>query len=334
VLGPGNVQAKVPVTLAARVTSTVVSVAADVGDAVRAGQALVTLDDRDLAARRAAVASQQVSLVRQVEAARAAVAKAQADLDLARMRQGRDADLYRQGFVSASALDTSNAAARAAQAALDGAQAGLEARLADQTTLAQEARLADTQLGYTRLAAPMDAVVVQRFVEPGATVAPGTPILRLVDPASLWVAVRVDESVVARVQVGQPATVRLRSGEVLAGRVARIALQSDTATRELDVFVAFDRHPARLAVDQEAEVRIDVGRDDGLVAPLSALTRDRSGRQGVLQVVDGRTRFVPVTTGMAHDGRVLVREGLAAGDVVVAPAAGVVANLHVRPAGP
>ncbi|WP_119354272.1 efflux RND transporter periplasmic adaptor subunit [Azohydromonas sediminis] len=334
VIGPGTVQARVPVTLSARVTSTVTAVEVDVGDAVRAGQSLVTLDDRDLAARRAAVASQQASLARQIEAARAAVAKAQADLDLARTRQQRDADLQRQGFVSAAVLDASNAAVRAAQAALDGAQAALDARLADQATLAHEARLAETQLGYTRLVAPMDGVVVQRLVEPGATVAPGAPILRLVDPASLWVATRVDESVVARVQLGQPAMVRLRSGEVLSGRVARIALQSDAATRELDVFVAFERRPARLAVDQEAEVRIDVGRDEGLVVPLGALTRDRSGRQGVLQVVDGRTRFVPVTTGAVHDGRVLVRRGLAAGDVVVARAQGVVANQRVRVAAP
>ncbi|NWG76048.1 MAG: efflux transporter periplasmic adaptor subunit, partial [Rubrivivax sp.] len=63
----------------------------------------------------------------------------------------------------------------------------------------------------------------------------------------------------------------------------------------------------------------------------AALTRDRDGRQGVLQVVDGRTRFVPVVTGAARDGRVLVREGLAAGDVVVARAQGVVANQRVRP---
>ena len=331
VTGPGTVQARVPLTLSARVTSTVTSVAVDVGDAVRAGQPLVTLDDRDLAARRAAVASQQASLVRQVDAARAAVAKAQADLDLARTRQSRDADLQRQGFVSAAVLDASNVAVRAAQAALDGAQATLDARLADQATLAQEARLAETQLGYARLAAPMDAVVVQRLVEPGATVAPGTPILRLVDPASLWVAARVDESVVARVQVGQAARVRLRSGEVLAGRIARIALQSDAATRELEVFVAFDQRPARLAVDLEAEVRIDVGRDEGLVVPLAALTHDRGGHQGVLQVVDGRTRFVPVIAGAARDGRLLVREGLAAGDVVVARAQGAVANQRVRP---
>lgn len=322
IVGPGTVQARVPVTLSARVTATVASVSADVGDAVRAGQVLAVLDDREPRARREAIGNQQASLAQQVEAARAGVARARADLELARLKQQRDADLLRQGFVSQAVFDASSAALKASQAALDSAEATHAARQADQGTLAQEARVADTQVGYTRLAAPMDAVVTQRLAEPGTTVAPGTPILRLVDPATLWVATRVDESVVSRVQPGQAASIRLRSGETVPGRVARIAMQSDAATRELDVHVAFASPPPRFAIDQEAEVRIDVGVEEGLVIPQESLTRDRDGRVGVLQVVEGRARFTPVTAGAAHAGRVVVRKGLAAGDPVVArPAA-------------
>lgn len=331
VTGPGTVQARVPVTLSARITATVVEVAADVGDPVRAGQLLVVLDDRDLAARQSAVRSQQASLARQIEAAQAAVSKAQADLDLARARQRRDADLRGQGFVSQASLDGSNAALRAADAALQGAEAALAARRADRTTLEQEARLAQTQLSYTRLVAPMQAVVTQRLAEPGATVAPGTPILRLVDPATLWVATRVDESVVGRVTVGQPASILLRTGETVPGRVARIALQSDAATRELDVHVAFDRPPARIAIDQEAQVRIDTGAEEGLLIPASAIVTDRDGRRGVLRVSGGRAVFVPVRTGAAGEGRVVVSEGLAAGELVVSDPRGVKAGMRVRP---
>ena len=334
VTGPGTVQARVPVTLSARITASIIEVAADVGDHVSAGQQLVLLDDRDLAARQSAVRGQQASLARQIEAAQAAVSKAQADLDLARARQRRDADLRGQGFVSQASLDASNAALRAADAALEGAQATLAARRADLETLAQEARLAQTQLSYTRLVAPMQAVVTQRLAEPGATVAPGTPILRLVDPATLWVATRVDESVVGRVSVGQPASILLRSGETLAGRVARIALQSDAATRELDVHVAFDRPPARIAIDQEAEVRIDTGAEAGLLIPASAIVSDRDGRRGVLRVSDGRAVFVPGRPGTAGEGRVIVTEGLAAGEVVVSEPRGVKAGMRVRPSAP
>lgn len=332
VVGPGSVQARVPVTLAARVSATIAQVHVDVGDVVQAGQLLVTLDDRDLNARRGVVGGQQEALLRNTEGARATLAKAQADLDLARAKLRRDAELLAQGFVSPAVVDASNAAHDGALAGVAAARAGLAAREADARTLAQEARYADTVLSYARLVAPMGAVVVQRLAEPGSTVLPGTPLLKLVDPATLWVATRVDESVVARVKPGQPASIRLRSGEVLPGKVARIARQSDAATRELEVHVAFDTVPQRFAIDQEAEVRIEVGEDRGILVPLGALARDKTGHQGVLVVEDGRTRFQPVETAGADGGRVLVRQGLVGGESVVALAAGVVERQRVRPA--
>lgn len=332
VVGPGSVQARVPVTLAARVGAIVTQMHVDVGDAVRAGQLLVTLDDRDLAARRGVVAGQQEALARNTEGARAALAKAQADLGLARSKQRRDAELQAQGFVSQAVVDASNSAVAAAVAGVDAARATLAAREADARTLTQEARYADAVLSYTRIVAPMDGVVIQRLAEAGSSVVPGTPLLKIVDPASLWVATRVDESVVGRVTPGQAASIRLRSGEVVTGKVARIARQSDAATRELDVHVAFDAIPQRFAIDQEAEVSIAVGEDRGILVPLAALARDRAGVQGVLVIDGGRTHFQPVETGGADEHRALVRKGLAGGETIAAAAEGVRAGQRVRPA--
>ena len=343
VVGPGTVQARVPITLAARLTATVTAVQADVGDHVRAGQLLVTLDDRELAARRSAVASQRQTQQSNLQAAEAAQRKAVAELALARSRQQRDAELQQQGFVSAAGMETSTAALQAAEAAEQGARAAVAARQAERVTTAHELQAAEATQSYTRIVAPRDAVVVQRLVEPGSTVVPGAPLLKLVDPATIWVAMRVDEAQLARVQPGQPATIRLRSGAVLDGRVERIARQSDAATREIDVHVAFDTVPPDVAIDQEAEVSLDTGEVRGLRLPVAALVRDREGRAGVLVVRDGRTRFVPVRTGVSDGQSVLLAEatddtggaegaaGLAAGAVVVAPAAGVREGLRVQP---
>lgn len=332
VVGPGSMQARVPVTLSARVSATVAQVHVDVGDEVKQGQLLVTLDDRDLSARRGVVSGQQESMQRNIEGARAALAKAQADLELARSKQRRDVELLARGFVSQAVADTSNAVLDGAVAGVESARSTLAARGADTRALAQEARYADTVLSYTRIVAPMDGIVVQRLGEAGNTVVPGTPLLKIVDPGTLWIATRVDESVVSRIEPGQAASIRLRSGEVLPGKVARIARQSDAATRELDVHVAFDSVPERFAIDQEAEVSIAVGEDAGIIVPLTALTRDRTGHQGVLVIEAGRTRFQPVETAGADARQVLVRKGLSGGESVVAAAAGVVANQRVKPA--
>jgi RND family efflux transporter MFP subunit len=341
VAGPGNVQARVPVTLASRITATVTGVAADVGDAVRAGQPLVTLDDRELQARRHVVLGQRESQRRNVEAAEAALDKARADLVLARGRQQRDADLVASGFVSAAGMDASQAALASAEAAVRGARATLQARQADLATSAQELTAAEVAASYSRLSAPLDAVVVQRLVEPGTTVVPGTPLLRLVDPTSVWVAARIDEVELGRLTAGQAATIRLRSGDRLAGRVVRVARLSDAATREVDVHVAFEQIPPGFVIDAEAEVRIRTGEQRGLRVPLAALVRDRDGRPGVLRLDDGRARFVPVRAAAGDGGLLLVEPAaprpadaarLAAGDRVVAPAAGVRDGMRVRAA--
>lgn len=332
VIGPGTVQARIPVTLSARVNATVTRVYVDVGDEVRQGQLLATLDDRDLSARRGVVSGQQEALLRNADGARATLSKAQADLELARIRQRRDSELLAQGFVSQAVVDASNAALGGAAAGVDAAEATLAARKAEARSLAQEARYADAVLSYTRIVAPMDGVVVQRLGEAGNTVVPGTALLKIVDPKSLWVATRVDESVLGRLQPGQPASIRLRSGETLPGKVARIARHSDAATRELDVHVAFDRVPQRFAIDQEAEVSIEVGEDRGLLVPLSALTRGRDGHEGLLVIDGARTRFRPVEIAGADTRNVLIRSGLAKGESFVAVAEGVKAHQRVRTA--
>lgn len=312
VSGPGTVQARVPVTVSARVAAQVLSLHADHGDAVKRGQLLAVLDDREAAAKRAAAAAATQSSARNTEAAVASLAKARADAELARSRHRRDLDLFRAGFISQSAYDSAALGLQAAQAAVDNAAAVLAARRAEAVAIAADARYADTVWSHTRVAAPMDGLVIQRTVEAGATVAPGTPLFRLVDPATLWVAARIDESLVGRLAEGMPARITLRSGEAYSGRVARISRQSDAATRELEVNVAFDAPPARFAIDQEAEVAIVAGTERGPAVPVAALVR-RDGLQGVFIVRDGRTVFQPVRIAASDGTLAIIAEGLAQG---------------------
>lgn len=312
IAGPGTVQARVPVTLSARVSTQVVSLHADHGDRVTRGQLLAVLDDRDLAAKRAAAAASAETVERNIAAAEANVAKSLADLELARGRERRDRDLLRSGFISQSAYDASGFGLKAAQAAADNAAATLAARRAEARGAAGEARYADAAWSHTRIVAPMDALVIQRAVEVGSMVAPGSTMFRLVDPATLWVAARIDESLIGRLAEGMPARIRLRSGEEHAGRVARISRQSDAATRELEVNVAFDAPPARFAIDQEAEVSILAGVERGPVVPVAALVRVK-GEQGVMIVRDGRRQFQPLRIGASDGTLAVVASGLEKG---------------------
>lgn len=333
VIGPGTLQARVPIVLSARTTATIIALHADEGDTVKPGELLVELDARELAAKSAAAAAAIDTVARNIAAAEAGLAKAEADLELASSNYSRDQEIFDAGYISPAALDTARATLRSAQASAESARAAVAARRAEARSVEQEARHAKTLLSHARIVAPTSGVIVQRAAEVGNTAMPGTPILRMVDPATLWISARIDESVAGRVAPGQSARIRLRTGETLLGKVARISRQADAAARELEVNVSFDQPPARFALDQEAEVTIHTGDERGVIVPASALAQV-DGKRGVLVAADGRARFVAIETGTAADGRVLMRRGVEVGTVVLANPGGLRPGVRVRPASP
>ncbi|MGB9129652.1 MAG: efflux RND transporter periplasmic adaptor subunit, partial [Thiobacillus sp.] len=171
-----------------------------------------------------------------------------------------------------------------------------------------------------KLVSPVDGVVTGREAEPGTTVVAGQAVLRLVDPAQLWVRARVDQARAEGVQVGQPADIVLRSvpGVALPGRVVRIDLQSDALTEERIINVAFDPAPAQLYLGELAEVTIRLpGAQQVLTVPRAALAQ-HNGKVGVWRIEQGRARFHPVQPGMQTAERVQIVSGLDAGDRVIA----------------
>lgn len=329
VRGPGVVASRIQVTVSTRVTGILKELHADQGDSVKAGQMIALLDDTDAAAKASGAVAASAAAQRNIAAADAALAKARADRELAQSNYRRDEEVFRSGYISQAAMDAAAAALKSAQSGEASAAATLGARQAESQASAQEAVYARALHTFTRIVAPMDGLIVVRDAEVGNTVVPGSPIFRMVDTRKLWVAARIDESVVGLVEVSQPATIRLRSGKELQGEVARINRQSDAATRELEVDVAFRDIPERFAIDQEAGVVIHVGEEKGVVIPASAVFQQ--GRAfGVLVVTDGRAEFRPVQTGATDSERVVVRKGLKAGEAVIRLPAGIRAGSRVR----
>lgn len=329
VRGPGVVASRIQVTVSTRVTGILKALQADQGDSVKAGQLLALLEDTDAAAKASGAAAAAAASQRNIAAADAALAKARADKELAQGNFRRDEEVFRAGYISQAAMDAAAAALKSAQSGEASAAATLGARQAESQASAQEAVYARALHSFTRITAPMDGLIIVRDAEMGDTVVPGSPIFRMVDTRKLWVTARIDESVVGQVEVGQSATIRLRGGKELQGEVARINRQSDAATRELEVDVAFREIPERFAIDQEAQVVIHTGEEKGVVISASALFQQ--GREfGVLVVKDGRAVFRPVRTGASDGERVAARAGLKAGETVILRPAGIKSGSRVR----
>jgi HlyD family secretion protein len=318
--GIGTVEARRAYLIGPTTAGRVRQVAVDVGDTVRAGQLLAEMDPVDLDER---ITALQASIARAgsgVVAAQAQRQDAQAKKELAAINTRRYVELGRQNFISTGAVEARVQEQTSAEAGLGAAEANLAAARQDQQRLAAEAAALRQQRDNVRLLAPADGVVTSRDAEAGSTVVAGQAVLRVIDPATLWVRLRLDQGRSGGLAAGLRASIVLRSRPALplAGRVQRVEAVSDSVTEERIALVAFEAPPAGISVGELAEVTLQLpATAKAVVLPNAAIQR-RGEQAGVWRVQAGELAFVPVRLGQAGlDGPVQVLEGVKAGDTVV-----------------
>lgn len=320
VFGIGSVEARQSWLMGPTVAGRVLRVHVDAGQAVKAGQLLAEMDPVDLDQRLQAQDAALSKAVSVQTAAQAQLADAKARRELAATNLNRQKELARQNFISPAALEGREQELQSAQAAYEAAQANLQATRQDAQRLQAERAAVVQQRQNTRLVAPADAVVISRDAEAGSTVVAGQAVIRLVNPATLWVKLRVDQARSIGLAVGLPAQIALRSHpqQVLAGKVERVELQADAVTEERIAQVTFDQTPASLSIGEMAEVTLKLQPEDQALVVPQASVQTHQGRTGVWRLKDGALDFVSVQWGASSlDGRVQALSGLASGDTVV-----------------
>jgi len=320
IFGIGTVEAQRSWMVGPTVPGRVLNVLVDVGDKVKAGQLLAEMDPVDFSQRLAALDAAMARAGSAQSAAQAQVQDAKARSALAAATTQRNQDLAQQNFISNGALDAVLQAQASANAAVQAAQANLAGAGQDQTRLKAERAALAQQRDNVRLFAPADAVVTTRDAEAGSTVVAGQPVLRLMDPASLWVKLRVDQGRSSGLANGVKASIVLRSNPqaALPGQVARIELLADSVTEERIAQVAFDAPPAHLSVGEMAEVTLQLPATAPALLLPNAAIQHQKGQSGVWLVKDGKPEFAPVQIGIQSlDGQAQVLEGLDKNDHVV-----------------
>lgn len=330
--GIGTVEARRGWMVGPTAAGRVLRVLVDVGDSVQPGQLLAEMDPVDLDQRMAAL---DASLARARSAQAAAHAQVQDALARQQLSAGnlrRNEDLARQSFISPGALEGRQQELASASAALHSAQANAAGAGQEVQRLAAERAALVQQRGNVRLLAPAAGVVTTREAEPGTTVVAGQAVLRLVDPASLWVKTRIDQGRAAGLAVGQTAQVVLRSqpGQTHAATVARLELLADAVTEERIAQVAWANPLAGVSVGELAEVTVQLPTSSkGLLLPNAALQR-QAGHSGVWRLnAANRPEWVPVRVVASDlDGRVRVDAVAATSGVPAALAEGDRVVLH------
>lgn len=320
IFGIGTVEARRSWMVGPTVAGRVLSVKVDVGDRVKSGQLLAEMDPVDFSQRLAALDASLARAGSGQAAAQAQLQDTKARSALATSNTQRNQDLARQNFISPGALDAVLQAQASANAAVQAAQANLAAAGQDLTRLKAERAGLAQQRDNVRLFAPANAVVTTRDAEAGSTVVAGQPVLRLMDPASLWVKLRVDQGRSNGLATGVKASIVLRSRpqSPLSGQIARLDLLADSVTEERIAQVAFDTPPASVSVGEMAEVTLQLPATAPALLLPNAAIQHQQGQSGVWRLKDGKPEFAPVQLGtQSLDGQVQVLKGLDKTDQVV-----------------
>lgn len=265
----------------------------DVGQQVRKGQLLLQLDHR--------------SLDSELAQADAALREAEAGASLARSQLARGQALAGDKYISSMQLDELRAGRVQSEARLGTARAARDA--------------AALRRSFADLRAPAAGVISKRLVQPGQVVGSGSELLRLIRDGRLEWRAELAEAELARVKPGDRIELRTRDGQSVAGSVRAVSPGLDAATRTGTVYADLP-DPQGLQPGTYLQGRIDTGLSQGLTVPASAVVQ-RDGHPNVFTVdAQGIAHRVRIRTGVAHEGRIEVVEGLEAGAAVVDQGAG------------
>jgi RND family efflux transporter MFP subunit len=290
----GSLRATESAMVKARVAGELQGLTVREGDSVRAGQVLARIEATESQAR-----------LRQAQQ-QADAAKAQVDINQRTVTNNQA--LVNQGFISATALVTS-------QASLESAQSTYRAALA-------AADVAKKSLDDTVLRSPISGQVSQRLAQPGERMPIDGRVLEVVDLSRLELEALLSPADSLAVRVGQKAQLQIEgSTEPVVATVARINPSAQAGSRTVPVYLAIAQNRGAPALRQGLFVQglLDTGRADVLTVPLDAVRTDKPAPY-IQAVQGGKVAYLPVKTGARAvvGGQTLVAiEGAPEGTVVV-----------------
>lgn len=338
VVASGRVLPPARVDVGATITGRVEAVLVREGARVGAGDVLVELEQRELKAAmvqaQAAVkrAQARVASVKTLAlpTAQAAQQQAAANLEVAGREAKRARDLAARGFISQSRVDDaerqldvarSQLASAKAQSAAQGS-AGAEAQQAQSQLTEAEAALnaAQARLAQTRIRAPAAGVVLERAIEPGDIAQPARRMMTLALDGAARLIVQVDEKNLPLIRQGAVATAAADAfpNERFEAVVNYISPGIDASRGTVELRLDVPQPPALLRSDMT--VAIDVPGPllkQAILLPADAVRQLQTDAPWVLVARDGVAVKQPIRTGLQTQGRVVIREGLKAGERVV-----------------
>ncbi|WP_137391134.1 efflux RND transporter periplasmic adaptor subunit [Rhodoligotrophos defluvii] len=319
--GPGLLDAINRVTITARIQGFLTAINADRNDRVTTGQVLATLESTDLENELAAAKATAESTLRAVAEAESTRDRASISFDKAKRDYDRRLPLLKSKTVSEAEFSVVEAAYKEAEADLVRAGTSVQRAQAEAAAAAANVKVLEARLAEATIRSPLNGVVVFRERNVGDLLMPGAALMQIVDPATIIVSARFDESAMGGIKPGQDARVTFASepGRTFEGKVLRLSRQVDQETREFTVDITLKELPRNWAMGQRTHVTVlGASTTTAIAVPQNYITR-RDNRAGVWVDRDGRAVWTPVTLGYLSGTDVQITHGLSEGDAVLDP---------------
>jgi RND family efflux transporter MFP subunit len=328
----------------AKVSGYIKEIKVDIGDRVKEGQLLATLEIPEMQddLTRAAAAIEEANA--ELATARDELQRAQSAHDMAHLSYTRILDVSKKepGLVPQQEVDEAHSRDLVSEAQVAGAKSHI-------TVSEQRIRVSQAEQGrfktvyqYAVITAPFAGVVTKRYANKGSLIQAGTasqsqamPVIRLSENGLLRLALPVPESTVSLIHLGEPVEVKVSAANrTFPGRVARFADKVDSSTRTMKTEVDVPNPGLVLIPGMYAEVDLTTEQHKHVLSvPVEAV--DGSGDSASVDVVDasGTIQVVPIRLGIESAQRIEVRSGdLKEGDrIVVGSRASLKAGNKVQP---
>ena len=288
----GSIQPERKADLRAEVSTVVLQVLKENGEAVKRGDIIVRLDE--------------TSIRDNLNSANDAMRNAGLALDQAERNLQRLKTLRASGMTSMQSLDDAEVRRNAAQSEVSSAKA--------------RAAAAQQQMQRTVVRAPFDGIVSERKVSAGDTASAGKELVKVIDPNSMRFVGRVSADKIGMVKPGQAVSFRINgyAGQEFRGKVTRVDPAANDITRQVEVLVAFADAKQPKVSGLYAEGNIEAETVAALMLPEGAIVK--SGDKSFAWKINGKTlNKVELALGSrdVRTGNYEVRKGVAVGDVIM-----------------
>lgn len=338
VVASGHIESPYRVNIGSQITGTVAEVPVEEGQAVKAGQMLLRLDDHEYSGAviqaQASVAQAEAHLrqIREVllPSAQQTWRQAEATAVNARSSYARALRLLSDGYTTQANYDVVRrdrdiaelVVRNAALQVTTNSPGGSDYVMAESQLAQSNAGLktAEAKEGYTIITAPIDGRLILRNVERGNVVTPSDTLLVLAPKGEIRIDLQIDERDLGLLKVGQTAIASADAypGATFTAVLSYINPGVDIQQASVLVKLRVTDPPSYLVQDMTVSAEIEVGRRQaGLVLPVVAVHDIKGRAPWVLAVEKGRLVRRAVTIGMQADEFAEVTDGLAAGALVI-----------------